>query len=66
VNYDTALDYIKTKILEERKAMEEFISQGSLKDIAEYAKLCGVIQGLDRALGFISDLATRMEHDEDE
>ena len=66
MNYDTALDYIKTKILEERKAMEEFISQGSLKDIAEYAKLCGVIQGLDRALGVISDLATRMEHDEDE
>jgi hypothetical protein len=52
--------------LEERKEMEQFISQGSLKDIAEYAKLCGIIQGLDRALGFVSDLATRMEHDEDE
>ena len=66
MNYDTALDYIKTKILEERKAMEEFISQGSLKDIAEYAKLCGIIQGLDRALGITSDLANRLEHDEDE
>lgn len=63
---DQTLQYLQDKFLEERKAMEEFISQGSLKDIAEYAKLCGVIQGLDRALGVISDLATRMEHDEDE
>ena len=66
MNYDTALDYLKTKLLEERKEMEQFISQGSLKDIAEYAKLCGIIQGLDRALGVISDLANRLEHEDDE
>lgn len=63
---DSTLQYLQDKLLEERKNNEQFISQGSLKDIAEYAKLCGVIQGLDRALGFISDLATRMEHDDDE
>jgi len=63
---DPTLQYLQDKFLEERKEMEQFISQGSLKDIAEYAKLCGIIQGLDRALGFVSDLATRMEHDEDE
>ena len=63
---DQTLKYLQDKFLEERKEMEQFISQGSLKDIAEYAKLCGIIQGLDRALGVISDLATRMEHEDDE
>lgn len=63
---DQTLDFLKTKFLEERKEIEQFISQGSLKDIAEYAKLCGVIQGLDRALGVVTDLATRMEHEDDE
>ena len=63
---DQTLDFLKTKFLEERKEIEQFISQGSLKDIAEYAKLCGVIQGLDRALSVVTDLATRMEHEDDE
>lgn len=66
MNYDTALNYLKTEFLKERKEIEEFISQGSLKDIAEYAKLCGIIQGLDRALGITSDLANRLEHEDDE
>jgi len=63
---DQTLKYLQDKFLEERKEMEQFISQGSLKDIAEYAKLCGIIQGLDRALNFVADLANRMEHEDDE
>ena len=63
---DQTLDFLKTKFLEERKEIEQFISQGSLKDIAEYAKLCGVIQGPDRALGVVTELATRMEQEDDE
>ena len=59
---DQTLDFLKTKFLEERKEIEQFISQGSLKDIAEYAKLCGVIQGLAIAERYIIDLAKKAEN----
>ena len=51
---------------ERREELQDFISQGSLKDHAEYQKLCGVIQGLDFAKLCIEDLAKRLEIDADE
>mgnify|MGYP003352411937 CR=1 FL=1 len=42
------------------------LATGSCRSFEDYKHLCGVIQGLDRALGVVTDLATRMEHEEDE
>lgn len=63
MSYTTPLDYLKSKIGEERSNVVSFLSQGTLKDIEEYRRLCGVIQGLDAATVLISDLEKRMETD---
>lgn len=58
--------YVLEKLKERRTQMVEFLSNGSIADIAEYKRLCGVIQGLDFASDVVTDLATRMEQQDDE
>jgi hypothetical protein len=65
MSYTTPLEYLKSKIEEERSNVVSFLSQGTLKDIEEYRRLCGVIQGLDAARVLILDLEKRMETDDE-
>jgi hypothetical protein len=65
MSYTTPLEYLKSKLEDERSNVVSFLSQGTLKDIEEYRRLCGVIQGLDAAKVLINDLAKRMETDDE-
>ena len=65
MSYTTPLEYLKSKIEEERSNVVSFLSQGTLKDIEEYRRLCGVIQGLNAARVLILDLEKRMETDDE-
>jgi hypothetical protein len=59
------LEYIVSKLDERRKEIEQFLGQGRIPDFNEYHKLCGVIQGLDYAKQTITDLAKRLEQDDE-
>jgi hypothetical protein len=61
MSYTTSLEYLKSKLEDERSNIVSFLSQGTLKDIEEYRRLCGIIQGLDAAKVLINDLEKRME-----
>jgi hypothetical protein len=65
MSYTTPLEYLKSKLEDERSNVVSFLSQGTLKDIEEYRRLCGVIQGLDASKVLINDLAKRMETDDE-
>lgn len=60
MSYSNALEYLESKIKEERILIVENLTQGKL-DEGEYKRLCGVIQGFDLAVNHIKDLAKRME-----
>jgi hypothetical protein len=66
MSYATPFDYIKSKLDERRRELEEHVGTGNAKDYAEYQKLCGFIQGLEFAKELTIDLQKRMENDEDE
>lgn len=63
--HNSALDYLNSKLEEERSNVTSFLSQGTVKSFEEYHRLCGIIQGLDAAKNLISDLAKRMETDDE-
>ena len=60
MGYSNALEYLESKLKEERILITENIIQGKL-DEGEYKRLCGALQGLDLATNYIKDLAKRME-----
>ena len=60
MGYSNALEYLETKLKEERTLIVENLIQGKL-DEGEYKRLCGALQGLDLATGYIKDLAKRIE-----
>jgi hypothetical protein len=60
MSYSNALEYLETKLKEERTLIVENLIQGKL-DEGEYKRLCGALQGLDLAMGYIKDLAKRIE-----
>jgi hypothetical protein len=62
VSYSNALEYLDSKLQDERTLIVESIIQGKL-DEGEYKRLCGALQGLDLATGYIKDLAKRMEEE---
>jgi hypothetical protein len=62
MSYSNALEYLATKIKEERNLIVENLIQGKL-DEGEYKRLCGALQGLDLASSYIKDLAKRMEEE---
>jgi hypothetical protein len=62
VSYLNALEYLETKLKEERTLIVENLIQGKL-DEGEYKRLCGALQGLDLAVGYIKDLAKRMDEE---
>jgi hypothetical protein len=62
MGYSNALEYLETKLKEERTLIVENLIQGKL-DEGEYKRLCGALQGLDLAIGYIKDLAKRMDEE---
>ena len=60
--YNNALEYLESKLKEERTLIVENLIQGKL-DEGEYKRLCGALQGLDLAIGYIKDLAKRMDEE---
>ncbi len=62
--YNNALEYLEAKLKEERTLIIESLIQGKL-DEGEYKRLCGALQGLDLATGYIKDLAKRLERDDE-
>ncbi len=62
MSYSNALEYLETKLKDERTLIVENLIQGKL-DEGEYKRLCGALQGLDLATGYIKDLAKRMEEE---
>lgn len=60
--YSNALEYLESRIKEERSLIVENLTQGKL-DEGEYKRLCGALQGLDLASNYIKDLAKRMEQE---
>jgi hypothetical protein len=64
VSYSNALEYLDSKLQEERMLIVDTLIQGKL-DEGEYKRLCGVLQGLDLAKNHIKDLAKRLERDDE-
>lgn len=64
MRYSNALEYLDSKLKEERSVIIDSIVQGKL-DEPEYKRLCGALQGLDLASNLIKDLATRMEQNDE-
>ena len=64
MRYANALEYLDSKLKEERSVIIDSIVQGKL-DEAEYKRLCGALQGLDLASNLIKDLANRMESNDE-
>ena len=62
MGYSNALEYLDSKLKDERMMIVENLTQGKL-DEGEYKRLCGAIQGLDLAVSYIKDLAKRMEEE---
>lgn len=62
MSYSNALEYLETKLKDERILIVETLTQGKL-DEGEYKRLCGALQGLDLARNHIKDLAKRMEEE---
>lgn len=54
------------KIGDELLSVTAYLAGNSAKDIEEYRRLCGVVQGLHLAEDIIKDLAKRQEQNADE
>ena len=63
---NSSFEYISAKLDERRVEIEQHLGRGAAKTYDEYQKLCGVIQGLEFAEQCVSDLAKRMETEDDE
>ena len=64
MGYSNALEYLDSKLHEERILIVEALIQGKL-DEGEYKRLCGALQGLELAKNHIKDLAKRLERDDE-
>jgi len=64
MQHTTALEYLESKLRDERTLIIEALVQGRL-DESEYKRLCGALQGLELAKNHIKDLAKRLERDDE-
>jgi hypothetical protein len=62
MGYSNALEYLDSKLQDERALIVETLVQGNLNE-GEYKRLCGALQGLDLARNHIKDLAKRIEEE---
>ena len=65
MSYTTPLAYVESKLIERRNQIKETLASGVVKDYAEYQRLCGVISGLDFSIATTSDLANRLEKEDE-
>ncbi|NBS71711.1 hypothetical protein EBT31_22780 [bacterium] len=63
---NTVLGVLVEKLKERERDLLESLGDGSAKDYASYRELCGHIRGLAEAQLLISDLAKKLEKEEDE
>jgi hypothetical protein len=61
----TAFDVVIKELEERRETIAQALISGAAKDFAEYRDLCGEIRGLSRAHAFVTDLARKMENDDE-
>lgn len=64
--YKTEYEYLNGTLSDEITSVTAHIANNGAKDIEEYRRLCGVIQGLTLAKDIVKDLAKRLERDADE
>ena len=62
-NGDNVFDYLKDVIRKQMNEYADLIIGGACKDSSEYAKACGVIEGLALAEREILDLKSRYEQE---
>lgn len=60
----TALDYLKREVEEQRTVVVNSILGGNISE-PEYRRLVGVLQGLDFSSQLFNDLAKKMENDDE-
>lgn len=60
MNYSTPLEYLNSKLEEEKRLIVDNLIQGKLNE-SEYKRLCGALQGLDLAKNHIKDLINKLE-----
>ena len=65
-HYANEYEYITGTLDDEITSVTAHIANNSAKDIEEYRRLCGVIQGLNLAKSIVKDLQKRLERDADE
>jgi len=63
---NTVTDVLSMQINKRVDELVEFLGGGSIKDIAEYREVCGVIRGLRTADSYLTDLVRKQEQYEDE
>jgi hypothetical protein len=61
----TAFNVVIKELEERRETIAQALLSGAAKDFAEYRDLCGEIRGLSRAHAFVTDLARKMENDDE-
>lgn len=64
MSYNTVLDVIAGRLVEQRNTIKDRVVRSILPQ-EEYARLCGVVQGLDFAEALIKDLAIKLENDDE-
>jgi hypothetical protein len=59
------IDVLRKKLRDRMNDIADAIAGGACKDIEEYRRLCGVIEGLAHAERDLLDLKDQLERDED-
>lgn len=63
---ETVLDHLVKELKKRERFLLDSLGDGVAKDYAAYREMCGHIRGLVEAHSLISDLAKKLENDEDE
>jgi hypothetical protein len=59
------VEVLRAKIREDLNNYADDIAGGACQSFEQYQKLCGVIQGLAMAEGYLLDLAKKVEESDD-
>jgi len=62
---DQSLEYVQRELETQCANYTESLSNGTAHDYAEYQHVCGMVRGLRTAIAIITDLATRMETEDE-
>jgi len=62
---EKSLEIVMSQIDQRRNDLVTAVAVNTVKDWAEYQRICGEIRGLSTAEGYILDLVKNMERDDD-